>query len=320
MKNRLVYMGTPEFAVLPLVSLIGNPDFSVVGVICQPDRPKGRRMKKQAPPVKRTAQNHNIPVFQPESVRTPEFEQELRSLKPDCIVTAAYGRILPSSILAVPPKGCINIHASLLPAYRGAAPIQWCLIRGEKETGITFMLMDEGMDTGPVLAQEKIPVSQEMDAEALSHQLSQLAADHVNDVLEKWFSGAIRPVSQNHHKATMAPMLKKEMGQIDWNQPAQSIHNLVRGLYPWPGAYTWCGRKRLKIHRARVCTEPSILASTEHMEPGTICHCSKDAIRVACGTGVLDVLEIQSASGKRLLCRDCAHNYHLGQKMERDSL
>jgi methionyl-tRNA formyltransferase len=318
MKRRIIYMGTPEFAVSPLVSLLEHPDFCVVAVICQPDRPKGRRMKKQAPPVKRTAQNYKIPVFQPESVRTGEFEQQLRSLEPDCIVTAAYGRILPPHVLAVPPKGCINIHASLLPAYRGAAPIHWCLIRGEKETGITFMLMDEGMDTGPVLDQKKILISQEMDAEMLSCRLSQLAADHVNEMLEKWFSGAIQPVPQDPDKASVAPMLKKEMGQIDWKQSAQSIHNLVRGLYPWPGAYTWCGQKRMKIHRSRVCTDSLILESTENMEPGTICHCSGDAIRVACGTGVLDLLEIQSASGKRLHCRDCAHNYHLGQKMERD--
>ena len=250
-------MGTPDFAVPPLRRLI-ELGYDVAGVVCQPDRPGGRHLNLVAAPVKQLASQYGIKVLQPEKVRTPEFEAELRDLQPDLVVTAAYGRILPPAILAVPPNGCLNVHASLLPAYRGAAPIQWCLVRGETVTGITIMLMDEGMDTGPILAQKAIAIPPDMDAGQLSDQLSDLGAEMLPDVIDQWLSGRIKPTPQDASAAFTIPMLTRESGAIDWTQPAGAIHNLVRGLYPWPGAYTWCGEKRLKIHRARVSPDPDV--------------------------------------------------------------
>lgn len=310
-------MGTPDFAVPPLRRLI-ELGYEVAGVVCQPDRPGGRHLKLLAPPVKKLALQHGITVLQPEKVRTPAFEADLRVLRPDLVVTAAYGRILPPAILAVPPRGCLNVHASLLPAYRGAAPIQWSLVRGETVTGVTIMLMDEGMDTGPVLAREAIAIPPDIDAGQLSDRLSELGADLLPEVIRRWLAGEIKPIPQDESAAFAIPLLTRESGAIDWTQTSGAVHNLIRGLYPWPGAYTWCGDKRLKIHRARVNTDPDVQKAAEGMTPGSICLCSRDAISVACGSGVLDLLEIQSESGKRMLCRDCAHNYRLGQRMGGD--
>lgn len=314
MKPRLVYMGTPEFAVRPLQRLL-DLDYTVAAVVCQPDRPSGRHLKKKLPPVKQLVLQCGIPVLQPASVRTQSFAEELKALRPDLIVTAAYGRILPPAILAVPSHGCINIHASLLPAYRGAAPIQWSLIRGETVTGVTIILMDEGMDSGPILAQKTMPVPPDVNAGQLSDQLSRLGAALLPAVVDAWLSGQISPVPQDESAAFAIPMLTRDSGVIDWTRSATEIHNLIRGLYPWPGAYTWCGDKRLKIHRAGVNPDPAVQQSALGMSPGSICLCSRDAISVACGSGVIDLLEIQNESGKRMLCRDCAHNYRLGQLM-----
>jgi methionyl-tRNA formyltransferase len=215
----------------------------------------------------------------------------------------------------VPPHGCLNLHASLLPAYRGAAPIQWSLIRGERETGVTIMLMDEGMDTGPILAQKSITVPPDMDAGQLSSRLSSMGADLLPDVIDRWLAGQIEPEPQDEAAAFSIPLLTRETGIIDWTQSALDIHNLIRGLYPWPGAYTWCGDKRLKVHRSRICTDGEIQKAAIGLAPGSICLCGHEAISVACGFGVIDLLEIQSESGKRMHCRDCAHNYRLGQMM-----
>jgi methionyl-tRNA formyltransferase len=315
MKPRIIYMGTPAFAVPALQTLI-DLDYPVVAVVCQPDRPQGRHLQMKAPPVKEIARNAGLPILQPESVRTDEFEAALRSYEPELIVTAAYGRILPPNILAVPRYGCLNIHASLLPAYRGAAPIQGCLIHGEKETGVTFMLMDEGMDTGDILLQARLPISDEMNAASLSEQLARLGAEWLPSVIAGWLDGTIKPRPQAHENASIFPRLTREDGFIDWHADARTIFNLIRGTVPWPGAHTWCGPRRIKIYQARVCTDPDILAASKDLEPGTICQCGGDAISVACGSGVIDLLEIQTDSGKRLHCRDCAHNYRLGQKME----
>lgn len=317
MKPKLVYMGTPDFAVPPLRRLL-ELGYAVTGVVCQPDRPGGRHLNLIEPPVKKLARQYGIKVLQPEKVRTPAFEADLRALQPDLVVTAAYGRILPPAILAVPPAGCLNVHASLLPAYRGAAPIQWSLIRGETVTGVTIMLMDEGMDTGPVLARKAMAIPPDMDAGELSDRLSAMGAELLPEIIDRWLAGCIKPTPQDASAAFAIPMLTRDSGAVDWTQPAGAIHNLVRGLYPWPGAFTWCGEKRLKIHHARVNTDPDVQKSAEGMAPGSICLCSRDAISVACGSGVLDLLEIQSDSGKRMLCRDCAHNYRLGQQMGGD--
>jgi methionyl-tRNA formyltransferase len=313
MKPRILFMGTPEFAV-PVLQTLLDEGFPLVGVVCQPDRPQGRHMKLQAPPVKQLALARGLPVLQPEKVRTPEFEAAIRGLAPDMIVTAAYGRILPPNLLAVPPLGCLNVHASLLPAYRGAAPVQWCLIRGETETGVTIMLMDEGMDTGDILMQRRLAIPPDMDAGELSDNLSRLGASLLPAAIQGFLDGSIKPVPQNPARATTITMMSRETGKIDWQADSRQIHNLVRGTSQWPGAFTWCGDRRIKVHKTRVCVDPAILAGAAGLEPGTICLCG-DAISVACGSGVIDLLEIQSNSGKRLHCRDCAHNYRLGQVM-----
>ena len=313
MRPRILFMGTPDFAVPALQRLIDD-GFPVAGVVCQPDRPQGRHMKLISPPVKRLAESFNIPVLQPEKVRTPEFEQAVRDLSPEMIVTAAYGRILPPGILAVPPLGCLNIHASLLPSYRGAAPVQWSIINGDCETGVTIMLMDEGMDTGDILLQRRMPIPEDMDAGQLSEALSHLGAEMLPEAIAGFLSHELKPMPQNHALASSVPMMTREMGRIDWTQTASAVHNLVRGTSPWPGAFTWCGDKRIKVHKTRVCEDPAITASAADLEPGTICLCG-EVISVACGEGVIDLVEIQSESGKRLRCRDCAHNYRLGQIM-----
>jgi len=317
-KPRIVFMGTPEFAVPPLQRLIDEA-YPVVGVVCQPDRPQGRHQRVIAPPVKVLAEAYGITVLQPEKVRTPDFAAQVRSLSPDLIVTAAYGRILPANILAIPPRGCLNVHASLLPAYRGAAPIQWSIIRGEKETGVTIMLMDEGMDTGDILLQRRLPIAEDIDAEQLSRQLARLGADMLPEVIEGWLDGSL--IAQNQDSlgtASQITPLSRELGRINWMSSAGEIHDLIRGLYPWPGAYTAFAQKRLKIHRARICHDVSILTQAAGMAPGRICATGPDSISVVCGDGVIDLLEIQPDAGRRMLCRDCGHNYQPGLMMGDD--
>jgi methionyl-tRNA formyltransferase len=315
MKPRILFMGTPDFAVPALQALL-DLGYPVAGVVCQPDRPQGRHLKLQAPPVKQLALRYDVPILQPDKVRTPDFAAMVRALAPELVVTAAYGRILPPAILNIPPHGCLNIHASLLPAYRGAAPIQGCLINGEHETGVTFMLMDEGIDTGDMLLQARVPVDDEIDAGRLSEQLARLGAELLPFVIDGWLDGSLKRKPQTSERASIFPRLTRESGFVDWTADSRTIHNLVRGTTPWPGAYTWCGERRLKIHRARVCTDPDIIAAGSGLAPGTVCLCGKEAISVACGSGVLDLLEIQTDSGRRMNCRDCAHNFRLGQKME----
>jgi methionyl-tRNA formyltransferase len=314
MKPRILFMGTPEFAVPALQALI-DLGYPIAGVVCQPDRPQGRHFILQAPPVKLTAQRAGLTVLQPESVRTPEFETAIRALAPELIVTAAYGKILPKNILDLPPRGCLNIHASLLPAYRGAAPIQGCLINGERETGITFMLMDEGMDTGDILLQARFPISDDMDAEQLGGHMAALGAELLPSVISGWLDGSLKRRPQPAEGASVFSRLTRDSGMIDWTADARTVYNLIRGTVPWPGAWSWCGARRIKIHKARVCTDEDIVAGARGLEPGTICRCG-EVISVACGKGVLDLLEIQTDSGKRLHCRDCAHNFRFGQIME----
>lgn len=318
MKPKILFMGTPDFAVPALQKLLDD-GYPVVGVVCQPDRPQGRHMKLQAPPVKQLAVQHHIPVLQPEKVRTPDFETAIRALGPEMIVTAAYGRLLPANILAIPPMGCLNIHASLLPAYRGAAPIQWCLIRGEHQTGVTIMLMNEGMDTGDIIIQRSILIAEDIDAGQLSEILSALGAEMLPEAINGLLTGKLKPQPQDNALASTISTMNRETGRVNWQVPALEIHNLIRGTSPWPGAFTWCGSRRIKIHKARVCSDPAIIAAGVGQAPGVICSCGSEAISVACGEGVLDLLEIQSDSGKRLHCRDCGHNFRSGQLMGGES-
>ncbi|MBX3301658.1 MAG: methionyl-tRNA formyltransferase [Nitrospira sp.] len=290
---RIVFMGTPEFAVPSLEALLRSDD-QVVGVVSQPDRPKGRGQQLVAPPVKLVAERAGIPVLQPLKIRTPEFLQALSSWQPDLIAVAAYGRILHTPILHLPPMGCVNVHGSLLPKYRGAAPVQWAVINGETETGITTMLMDEGMDTGPMLLQERMAIMPDDTAGTLVPRLAELGGRLLVETIAQLKAGTLTPKKQDDGQATLAPLLKKEDGLIDWTMSAPSLANRVRGLSPWPGAYTFFGEERWNIWKA-VATR----AATSD-KPGTIVAVDKQSILVATGEGMLDLREIQTANSKRM--------------------
>ncbi|MCS6305463.1 MAG: methionyl-tRNA formyltransferase [Nitrospira sp.] len=290
---RIVFMGTPEFAV-PSLEAILRSDNQVVGVVTQPDRPKGRGQQLVSSPVKLVAERTGIPILQPLKIRTPEFLQALSAWQPDLIAIAAYGRILPTPILRLPPMGCVNVHGSLLPKYRGAAPVQWAVINGETETGITTMLMDEGMDTGAMLLQEKLEISPEDTAGTLAPRLAELGARLLLDTLMQLKAGTLTPKKQDDGQATLAPILKKEDGLIDWTMSATVLANRVRGLSPWPGAFTFFGEERWNIWRA----VSNVAAATD--KPGTIVAVNKQTIMVSTGDGLLGIREIQTANSKRM--------------------
>jgi methionyl-tRNA formyltransferase len=291
---RLVFMGTPDFAVASLEALLKSDD-SVVGVVTQPDRPKGRGQILTPSPVKLLAQQEQIPLLQPLKIKDPEFLQTLAGWKPDLIAVAAFGRILTPTILSLPLLGCINVHGSLLPKYRGAGPIQWAIINGETETGITTMLMDEGMDTGAVLLQEAIPIMPDDTADTLSPRLAELGGRLLVETVARLKAGTLSPQPQDASQVTFAPLLKKEDGVIDWTLPAMALANRVRGLSPWPGAYTTiAGGDRLAIWRARALPGPVTKA------PGTIIAITNDTIHVATGEGILAVMELQPTNSRRM--------------------
>ncbi len=290
---RVVFMGTPEFAVPSLEALLKSDD-RVVGVVTQPDRPKGRGQHLSPSPVKVIAQREQLPLLQPTKMKDPAFLAELSGWQPDLIAVAAFGRILPPAILSLPPRGCINVHGSLLPKYRGAGPIQWALINGETETGITTMLMDEGMDTGATLLQAPMAIAPDDTAGSLSPRLAELGGRLLVETLARLKAGTLTPRPQEHQQATLAPLLKKEDGMIDWTMSATSIANRIRGLTPWPGAYTFLTPERWTISRAAAIDDTTTLA------PGHITALTKDAIHVATGKGVLAIRELQPANGRRM--------------------
>lgn len=289
---RIVFMGTPEFAVPSLEALLKAEQ--VVGIVTQPDRPKGRGQVLASSPVKLIAQREHIPVLQPTKMKDPDFLAALAAWKPDLIAVAAFGRILPPAILSLPPKGCINVHGSLLPKYRGAGPIQWAIINGETETGITTMLMDEGMDTGAMLLQEKIIIAPDDTAGSLSPRLAEVGGRLLVETIAKLKAGTLVSRSQDHGQATLAPLLKKEDGAIDWTLPARTIGNRIRGLTPWPGAYTFLKADRWVICRAVATNDTTSLA------PGLVEAVTKDAIHVATGQGILAINELQPANSRRM--------------------
>lgn len=302
---RVVFMGTPDFAVPSLQKLL-DAGFEVCAVYTQPDKPKGRGHKLQAPPVKELALQHEIPVFQPTSLRKEEVQQELQSFQPDVIVVVAYGKILPKAVLDLPRLGCINVHGSLLPKYRGAAPIQWTVINGDGTGGVTTMFMGEGLDTGDMLLKAETPVGAEETAGQLFDRLKDLGADLLLETLEKLEQGTLTPVPQNEEDATHAPMLSKELSVIDWSKPARELHNLIRGLNPWPSAYSYLDGKKLKIHASRV-VEGSGEAGKAFAKDGNLL--------VYCGEDALELTEIQTENGKRM----DGKSYLLGHPLNKDS-
>jgi methionyl-tRNA formyltransferase len=290
---KIVFMGTPDFAVPPLRAL-NDSGHEVLAVVSQPDRRKGRGRKLTPPPVKQAATEYGYPVIQPETVRSEPFHRQMAELTPDLYVVVAFGQILPQSLMDIPSRGAINVHASLLPRYRGAAPIQWAIINGDRETGVTTMMMDHGMDTGDMLLMEKTAIGPEETAADLHDRLSDLGARTLVRTLEKLQDGTLERMPQDHARATYAPMLKKKDGEIDWSLPAERIECLIRGMTPWPGAYTFSNGMRLKIFKA------CVLEREISVQPGTILECFPGELRVATGRSALAVQEIQGASGKRL--------------------
>jgi len=289
---RIIFFGTPDFAVPSLEALIESGE-EIVSVITQPDRVKGRGHRLSQPPVKECALSKGIPVIQPSSIRTPDFYEKISGLKPDAIVVVAYGKIIPPSLLNLPPLGCVNVHASLLPEYRGAAPIQWAVINGEEKTGITTMLMDEGLDTGDMLLTEVVGIAEEDNAHTLARRLSQVGASLLIRTLTGLRDKIIRPVPQSG-KATYAPPLKKENGRIKWSLSAREIFNLVRGTYPWPGAYCYLNGEKLHIIKAKVA---------DHSSKGTVGRIeqiSGSGVLVSTGEGTLAVTEVKP-EGKKIM-------------------
>ena len=247
-------MGTPQFACPTLQRLIDRGD-EIPAVVTQPDRPKGRGQKSVPPPVKELAERHGLPVLQPIKVRAPEFIESVREMNPDVVVVVAFGQILPKALLEIPRYGCINVHASLLPRYRGAAPLNWCVINGEIETGVTTMLMDVGLDTGDMLLKKATPIDPDEDTSSLHDRLSLIGAALLNETLDLLVQGKLVPEKQDEALSCYAPMLKKEDGLIDWTRDARTIRNLVRGMSPWPGAFTYLDGKLVKVYRTRIAEE-----------------------------------------------------------------
>jgi methionyl-tRNA formyltransferase len=306
---RIIFMGTPQFAVAPLRALAAA-GHDIAGVVTRTDKPAGRGRTLAAPPVKLAAQELGLVVHQPKRVRDPEFIGLLKQIGPDAIVVAAYGQILPREVLTLPRYGCVNIHASILPAYRGAAPINWAIIRGEQETGNTIMLMDEGMDTGAILMQERIPITREDTAGSMAEKLSVLGAGLITTALPLIAAKSLSPVAQDSSKATLAPLLKKGDGLIDWDLSADEIHNRVRGLSPWPGAYTFLDEKMVKIIRSEAIGESG--------EAGLLYEKDKDTLETGTGRGRLRILSLQPEGKKPMAAGEFmrGHRGVAGKKFE----
>lgn len=290
---RVVFMGTPDFSV-PTLEKIIEAGHEVIGVVTQPDKAKGRGKKVLFPPVKETALAHDLPVYQPRRARDPEFIEEMKALNPDVMVVVAFGQILPKAILDIPKYGCINVHASLLPKYRGAAPIQWSVIRGEKVSGVTTMQMDVGLDTGDMLLKKEVLLDEEETGGSLHDKLSTLGGDLLIETLKKIEAGDIHPEKQDDSQAgEYARMLDKNLGRIDFSMPAVEIERLIRGLNPWPSAFTSYNGKTMKLWKAKA-------DNCGQGVPGQVIHVDKNSFTVQTGQGTLQILELQMEGKKRM--------------------
>ena len=309
---RIVFFGTAELACASLSALVESPGFSVAAVVTQPDRPKGRDLHPQSSPVKVLAAGTPLPVLQPERVRHEKFVQTLGELQPDLIVVAAYGQILPGALLELPRFGCLNVHASLLPKYRGAAPIQWAILNDELETGVTIMKMDEGLDTGDLLASQSTHVTPADNAETLHDRLAMIGAGLLVKTVPEYVTGEIVPRKQPQTGASYARKITKEDGRLDWTQPARSLWNRVRALVPWPGTYTFLSAEPkaslLKIWQAEVADRTS-------GSPGEVLESSRSGIVVACGQQALRIVVLQREGGRRMSAQEflAGHPLSAGQ-------
>ena len=302
---RIVFMGTPDIAATCLTKILED-GYNVVGVYTQPDRPKNRGMKLAFSPVKEVALAHGLPVFQPENFREDETVRQLQDLQPDVVAVVAYGRILPQRVLDIPPKGCINIHASILPSYRGSAPYQWAVLDGLAETGVTAMYLCREMDAGDMIDVAKTPIGENETAGELLDRLAVLGADLLSATLAKIEAGTVSATPQNSALATYAPMLDKSMCPIDWNKTARQVHNHIRGMHPWPVATTEIAGQRFKIHASCVVDEQT------QKPAGTALALTKTGLQVACGKGILEIRQLQAEGGKRMAAPD----YFRGHPLE----
>lgn len=303
---RIVFMGTPDFAIPTFQMLIDQ--YEVVLAVTKPDKPKGRGGAIAMPPVKELALKHNIPVYQPENAKTPEFYETLKAANADLFVTCAYGKILTAEVLTLPKYGCINVHASILPAYRGAAPLWHAVIDGQAESGITTMMTDVGMDTGDILRIDRTPIPEDMTMGELHDALSELGPKTLKATLDALEAGTLTRTPQAHELATYAPMVERESGHIDWTKPARQIHNLVRGTNPFPAAYTnTVTGARVKIWKTRVLQE-----SGNHGTPGTVT-LGKGQAFVACGEGLLELLEVQGENARKMTIGEYLNGHTLDQ-------
>ncbi len=290
---RIIFMGTPDFGVPSLNALIRGPD-RVVAVVSQPDRPKGRSRRPVQPPTKAVAARHGLPILQPEKIKTPEFFAALESYAPDLIIVAAYGRILPPTLLNLPKHGCINVHGSLLPRHRGAAPIQWALIKGDPEVGVTIMQMDEGMDTGDILLTASLRPDPEETAGSLLPRLAELGSQALMDTIDLLGQGGLATIKQDEALATTAPMLKKEDGLIDWQRPAVHIDRLIRGLDPWPTAYSYLDGRKMQLFA------PAVVGEESSQVPGTVLRADRDGLLLATAHNCLLIREVKPEGRGRM--------------------
>jgi methionyl-tRNA formyltransferase len=295
---RIVFMGTPLFALPSLQALLDGPD-TVVCAVCRTDSCQGRGRKVCPPPVKTLAEQAGIPVLQPETIRSDDFLETVRAFQPDLMVVIAYGKILPGRLLRLPRLGTINVHGSLLPKYRGAAPIQRALISGETETGVTVMQMDEGIDTGDILLPARLPVSMDDTAGSLSAKLAQLGGEVLLEAIARLKEGCLPAVKQDETQASFAPMLGKEEGHLDWSRPASELHCLIRGLDPWPSAYGFIDGRRFRFF------QPQVVPGEVREKPGTLCQADKNGVLVATGRDYLLIKEIQPEGKKRMCVQAC---------------
>lgn len=298
-------MGTPDFAV-PCLDILAAEGYELAAVVTQPDRPKGRGQKLTPSPVKECALRHGVPVLQPEKIRRPEFVAEIAALAPDVIVVVAFGQFLPQAMLDIPPLGCINVHASLLPQYRGAAPIHWAVINGEARSGVTTMFMDRGMDTGDMILRAEAAIAPDESSGELHDRLKVLGAELLARTLKLAAAGSAPRIKQDEALATYAPLLTRETERIDWYKPAQAVHNLVRGLNPWPGAYCLHRDKTLKIWQTGF--RPT---GTAAQEPGRVIAVSGDSIVVATAAGTVELREVQPENRRRMAAGEYARGYNL---------
>ena len=310
---RIIFIGTGEIGLPSLHELVKSPDHQVLAVVTQPDRPSGRELKPHPSPVKLLALRKDLPVLQPERARNESFIQELRALQPDLMVVAAYGQILPQTILDLPRFGCVNVHASLLPKYRGAAPIQWAIIDGESETGVTIMKMDAGLDTGDMLRKKSTPIRAEDNSQTLHDRLAALGAELLVPTLRDYVAGAITPLPQPATGASYARKITREDGRMDWTQPARILWNRVRAFTPWPGAYTFTPAQP-QPHLLKIWPTEIVDRSGQ---PGEILQADKNGVIVACGEQSLRITQLQREGGRRLNVSDflTGHPLKLGEKL-----